>query len=242
MSQLQPLKLDVSGLVAGYDGTRILEGVSFSVATGERLGVLGRNGMGKTTTLASVMGLTELQGGDVRVNGDSIARLTTYQRARLGLGYVPQTRDVFPSLSVEENLMAGLGDQPISRIGYAYELFPRLHERRGNYGNQLSGGEQQMLSIARALMSNPSILILDEPLEGLSPRLADVLMEDIQTMVSQTGMGCILVEQHVEVVLALSTRVLILERGLPVFYGTPEELKQQPNLLEETIGLEKVSA
>lgn len=242
MSELTPLTLTVTDLLAGYDGTRILEEVSFSLSTGERLGVLGRNGMGKTTTLATIMGLTEFQGGDIAVNGQSIRALTTYQRARLGLGYVPQTRDVFPSLTVEENLISGLGKQPESRVSYAYELFPRLEERKQNFGNQLSGGEQQMLAVARALMSNPSILILDEPLEGLSPLLAQQLMTDIEQLVETTGMGCILVEQHVDVVLNFATRVLILERGKVVFYGTPAELEQQPKLLEETIGLEKMSA
>ncbi|WP_127556707.1 ABC transporter ATP-binding protein [Saccharospirillum alexandrii] len=242
MTELKQMTLTVDDLLAGYDGTRILEGVSFSLKTGERLGVLGRNGMGKTTTLASIMGLTEFQGGNIAVDGQSISAMSTFQRARLGLGYVPQTRDVFPSLTVEENLLSALGKQPESRIEHAYQLFPRLKERKQNYGNQLSGGEQQMLSVARALMGNPSILILDEPLEGLSPLLAEQLMTDIEHLVETSGMGCILVEQHVDVVLRFATRVIILERGKVAFYGTPAELEQQPKLLEETIGLQKISA
>lgn len=242
MTELKQMTLTVEDLLAGYDGTRILEGVSFSLKTGERLGVLGRNGMGKTTTLASIMGLTEFQGGNIAVDGQSISAMSTFQRARLGLGYVPQTRDVFPSLTVEENLISALGNQSESRVEQAYQLFPRLKERKENYGNQLSGGEQQMLSVARALMGNPSILILDEPLEGLSPLLAEQLMTDIEHLVEASGMGCILVEQHVDVVLRFATRVLILERGKVAFYGTPAELEQQPKLLEETIGLQKKSA
>lgn len=242
MNELKQMTLTVEDLLAGYDGTRILEGVSFSLKTGERLGVLGRNGMGKTTTLASIMGLTDFQGGNIAVDGQSISTMSTFQRARLGLGYVPQTRDVFPSLTVEENLLSALGTQPESRVEHAYQLFPRLKERKQNYGNQLSGGEQQMLSVARALMGNPSILILDEPLEGLSPLLAEQLMADVEHLVEASGMGCILVEQHVDVVLRFATRVMILERGKVAFYGTPAELEKQPKLLEETIGLQKVSA
>lgn len=229
----------VQTLKAGYAGTRIIDGVSFSVRKGERLGILGRNGAGKTTTMAAIMGLAEWQGGDISFNGKNITKMTTYGRARVGIGYVPQTRDIFASLSVEENLIAGLSQQPTSRISDAYALFPRLKERSTNFGNQLSGGEQQMLAVARALMGEPSILLLDEPLEGLAPKLAEELMDNIRKLVIDTGIGCILVEQQVNVVLDFSTQVLVLERGLPVFQGTPEELRSRPDILEGAIGLAK---
>ncbi len=241
MAANQPAGLRVEGLRAGYAGTRIIEDVSFNVQRGERLGILGRNGAGKTTTLATLMGLTELQDGTLHFAGQDISRMTTFQRARAGLGYVPQTRDIFASLSVEENLIAGLASQPKTRINDAYDWFPRLKERRRNYGNQLSGGEQQMLSVARALMSSPSVLLLDEPLEGLAPLLAEELMEKIRSLVDRTGIGCILVEQHVDVVLNFSTQVLVLERGVPVYQGTPTELRNRPDVLEGAIGLAKTA-
>lgn len=241
MAIKQSTGLAVEGLRAGYAGTCIIEDVSFAIQRGERLGILGRNGAGKTTTLATLMGLTQHQGGRLHFAEQDISHMTTFQRARAGLGYVPQTRDVFASLSVEENLIAGLAGQPKTRIDDAYSWFPRLKERRRNYGNQLSGGEQQMLSVARALMSDPSVLLLDEPLEGLAPLLAEELMGKIRSLVDRTGIGCILVEQHVDVVLNFSTQILVLERGVPVYKGTPAELRNRPDVLEGAIGLAKTA-
>ena len=233
--------LVVKDLKAGYGGTRIIDGLSFAIKKGERLGILGRNGAGKTTTLAAVMGLAESQGGEILFNGRNLTKMNTFGRARAGIGYVPQTRDIFPSLSVEENLIAGLSRQPKSKIEDAYSLFPRLKERSSNFGDQLSGGEQQMLAVARALMGNPSILLLDEPLEGLAPKLGEELMANIRELVIGTGIGCVLVEQQVDVVLDFSTHVLVLERGMPVFSGTPQELRERPDVLEEAIGLAKTA-
>lgn len=233
--------LVVKDLKAGYGGTRIIDGLSFAIKKGERLGILGRNGAGKTTTLAAVMGLAESQGGEISFNGRNLTNMNTFGRARAGIGYVPQTRDIFPSLSVEENLIAGLSRQPKSKIEDAYSLFPRLKERSANFGDQLSGGEQQMLAVARALMGNPSILLLDEPLEGLAPKLGEELMANIRELVIGTGIGCVLVEQQVDVVLDFSTHVLVLERGMPVFSGTPQELRERPEVLEEAIGLAKTA-
>ncbi|MCK0745203.1 ABC transporter ATP-binding protein [Chromohalobacter nigrandesensis] len=241
MTIKQSTGLTVESLRAGYDGTCIIEDVTFAIQRGERLGILGRNGAGKTTTLATLMGLTQYQGGLLYFEGQDISRMTTFQRARAGLGYVPQTRDIFTSLSVEENLVAGLAGQPKERVDDAYSWFPRLKERRCNYGNQLSGGEQQMLAVARALMSAPSLLLLDEPLEGLAPLLAEELMGKIRTLIDHTGIGCILVEQHVDVVLNFSTQVLVLERGVPVYQGTPDELRNRPDVLEGAIGLAKTA-
>src|SRR5262249_51783389 len=164
------IELILDGVTAGYAGTSVLERVSFSVGEGERVGLIGRNGAGKTTTLAAVMGLAQLISGRVLLNGADISRLATYRRSRAGLGYVPQTRDVFPSLTVDENLQSAMnGGQGPEAVAAAYRLFPKLSERRSHLGGQLSGGEQQMLSVARALVTGPRILLLDEPLEGLAP-------------------------------------------------------------------------
>lgn len=170
------------------------------------------------------MGLAETHRGRISFAGADITALPTWQRARAGIGYVPQTRDIFKSLSVEENLVSAArtaGDD--QRVALAWELFPRLRERRNNNGTQLSGGEQQMLSVARAMISNPSLLLMDEPLEGLAPRVREELMDAIRNMIEATGLSCILVEQHVDVVLNFADKILILERGKPAFLGSPSE-------------------
>ena len=234
-------ELVLDGVTAGYAGTSVLERVSFSVGEGERVGIIGRNGAGKTTTLATVMGLAQLLGGRVLLNGTDISRLATYKRARGGLGYVPQTRDVFPSLTVDENLQSAMNSgQGPEVIEAAYRLFPKLRERRGNTGSQLSGGEQQMLSVARALVTRPKILLLDEPLEGLAPQVREELMDTIHRLADETGVGCVLVEQHVDVVLDFASKIVVLERGVPVFVGPTSELRAQPAVLDRAIGLDKV--
>ena len=233
------IELSVDDLTAGYGGTVVVHDLSFAVRRGERLGILGRNGAGKTTTLAAIMGLAERQRGAVRLDGEDVSRLEPYQRARRGLGFVPQTRDIFPSLTVEENLISGLNGRPRSSLEQAYRMFPRLKERVRNMGNQLSGGEQQMLSLARALMGGPTILLLDEPLEGLAPIVAEELMESIRQLAEETGVGCILIEQHVDVVLDFATSVVVLERGVPVFVGPSVTLRERPDILERAIGLKK---
>jgi len=231
--------LVLENIVAGYGGTTVLDGVSLTLGQGERVGIIGRNGAGKTTTLATAMGLTQRLGGHVQLHGQDVSAMPAWQRARLGLGYVPQTRDVFASLSVEDNLVAGLKGGPASRLDEAYALFPRLAERRRNFGNELSGGEQQMLSIARALMGKPSILLLDEPLEGLSPIVAQEVMAAIATLAHARGLACVLVERQVELVLGFAQRVLVLERGRPVFWGEVAELRQRPGVLEAAVALRK---
>src|SRR5690606_1593287 len=168
--------LEVTGLSSGYGPTRVIEDVSFSVPAGSRLAVLGRNGMGKTSLFATIAGQTRRYGGNIRLGDRDISRDPSAARALLGLGYVPQTRDVFPTLTVEENLFVGLKDRPKSVVGEAYEMFPRLKERRRNLGSQLSGGEQQMLSTARSILGKPTVLLLDEPLEGLAPVICEELM------------------------------------------------------------------
>jgi branched-chain amino acid transport system ATP-binding protein len=228
-------------VTAGYAGAAVVEGLSFSVRQGQRVGLIGRNGAGKTTTLSCAMGLAQLQKGTIRLNGEVADRMPVYARSRAGLGFVPQAREIFPSLTVEENLLAAAngkrGDEVLRK---AYTLFPRLLERRKNGGNQLSGGEQQMLAVARAIVSDPKILLLDEPLEGLAPKVREELMGAVEEMVTRTGLGCLLVEQHVDVVLDFVEHVIVLERGLPVFQGSPRELRADPSLLNRFIGLEKV--
>lgn len=234
------IELSLENVSAGYGETSVLEGVSLSVKTGERLGILGRNGAGKTTTLAAIVGLADLFAGAVRLDGADISKLPPFRRARAGVGYVPQTRDIFPSLSVEENLVAAMGGRRDEKLlAEAWRLFPRLRERRGNGGANLSGGEQQMLSIARALATRPKLLLLDEPLEGLAPQVAEELMDAIVRMAAETGVGCILVEQHVDVVLDFAERVLILERGAPAFCGPTTQLRDDPEILNRTVGLAK---
>jgi branched-chain amino acid transport system ATP-binding protein len=234
-------ELTLQDVAAGYAGTTVLEGVSFSVRAGERVGIIGRNGAGKTTTLSAILGLAELRAGKIAADGVSIAGLRPFRRARLGIGYVPQTRDVFPTLTVEENLLAAVGSASRRRLDSAYELFPRLRERRNNKGRELSGGEQQMLSIARALMNDISVLLLDEPLEGLAPIVADQVMDAIRKLVAEQELACVLVEQHVDTVLDFCTRVLVLERGTAKFFGPVADLRERPELLESAIGLKKAA-
>ncbi len=233
-------ELVVENLRSGYGGTRVIDGLTFRVERGQKLGILGRNGVGKTTTLASIMGLAEIQGGRIRFGSADLTEISTWRRARAGLGYVPQTRDIFKSLSVEENLLSAVrtpSDQ--KRLALAYDLFPRLRERRNNNGTQLSGGEQQMLSVARAIVPGPSLLMMDEPLEGLAPRIRDELMDAIQNLIVTTSLSCILVEQHVDVVMDFADQILILERGRMAFLGTSAQLRADPTILDRTVGLNK---
>ena len=234
-------ELMLDAVTAGYDGAPVVQDLTLTIRQGQRVGLIGRNGAGKTTTLGCAMGLTELQKGNLRLGGQLIDQWPTHERARAGLGYVPQSRDIFPSLSVEENLLSALqGRVARAALDEVYALFPRLRERRNNGGNQLSGGEQQMLSVARALVGKPRILLLDEPLEGLAPKVRDELMEAIDHLVTRTGVGCLLVEQHVDVVLDFADHVVVLERGQPVFNGSTQALRADSALLNRTIGLEKV--
>lgn len=232
-------ELSLSNGSAGYGGMRVIDGVSLRVPHARKLGVLGRNGAGKTTTLAAIMGLVELQSGRLEIDGEDITNISTYRRARRGIGYVPQTRDMFGSLTVEQNLRVALQGKTDKNLDLAYEIFPRLKERRNQMSSLLSGGEQQMLSVARALMPRPKYLLLDEPLEGIAPQLAEGLMSAIESLVSRTGVGCILVEQHVDVVLDFSDEVLVLERGREVFFGSTGELRSKMHLLESAVGLDK---
>jgi branched-chain amino acid transport system ATP-binding protein len=229
--------LDVRNLSAGYGPTVVLEDVSFSVPSGARLSILGRNGMGKTTLLSTLMGLNRRYGGDILVGGKNVSSLKSSERARQGIGLVPQTRDIFRSLTVEENLIVGVKDRPRSVIQEAYDMFPRLHERRSNLGWQLSGGEQQMLSTARTILGRPSLLLLDEPLEGLAPVICEELMAAFARLASSGEMTVLLVEQRLESALDFADSVLILERGRIAWQGTSEALRSDHGLVERYIGV-----
>ncbi|MGM4929185.1 ABC transporter ATP-binding protein [Tardiphaga sp. 619_E2_N8_5] len=229
--------LDIQNLSAGYGPTRIIEGISFSVKAGDRLAVLGRNGMGKTTLLATLMGLTTRHGGEIRIGDQDVTAKRTSARADLGIGYVPQTRDIFASLTVEENLRTGLKGRPASALDEAYAMFPRLRERRGNYGKQLSGGEQQMLSMARTLLGKPSILLLDEPLEGLAPVICDELMALLAKLAATNEVTIILVEQQIERALDFASSVMVMERGRTSWSGTPDVLTADRALVDRLVGV-----
>jgi branched-chain amino acid transport system ATP-binding protein len=211
--------------------------MSFEIAEGGRLAVLGRNGVGKTTLLASLMGLSTYQGGRILVGGADVTDLKTSARAQSGMGYVPQTRDIFRSLTVEENLVAGLKGGKRDALDQVYCLFPRLAERRRHSGSQLSGGEQQMLSLARTLVGKPSILLLDEPLEGLAPVICDQLMEAITALAESGEMTILLVEQQIERALRFADRVLVIERGKAVWSGDCAELRADPRLIDRLLGV-----
>jgi len=226
---------------AGYGETVVLEGVSLALSPRGTLALLGRNGVGKTTLLATIMGQTTLHGGAIRVDGGRIDALAPYRRARLGLGWVPQEREIFRSLTVAENLGVAerAGRWSLSRV---YDLFPALAARRGHYGNELSGGEQQMLSIARALMGNPSVLLLDEPLEGLAPVIVDAVLSAIERLKREDALAILLVEQHARLALAATERAIVLDRGKIVYQGESRTLLAAPELLAGLMGMERRTA
>jgi branched-chain amino acid transport system ATP-binding protein len=228
--------LALENVWAGYGDAVILEDISFSLGEADSLALLGRNGMGKTTLLSTLMGATRFKSGRMRYRGQDLAVVPAHGRARLGLGWVPQERDIFPSLTVEENMsvVARPGPWDLKRI---YELFPRLQERRGNMGNQLSGGEQQMLAMARALMLNPQVLLLDEPLEGLAPLIVQELLRIIGQMATSGEMAVILVEQHAHQILPMTRQALVLERGRVVFSGASETLRADYSQLDKWLGV-----
>jgi branched-chain amino acid transport system ATP-binding protein len=229
--------LELQDVVAGYGPITVLNGLSFDVAPQERLAIIGRNGVGKTTALRAVMGLAELTRGRIVFDGEDMAGLAPHQRAQRGLGLVPQTRDIFASLSVEENLLAGLKRRPRSALDEAYTLFPRLAERRRNGGSQLSGGEQQMLSVARALLGRPRLLLLDEPLEGLAPLIRQELLGAFARLSADGGITVVIVEQQVQEALSYASRALVLERGAVAHAAPAAELRADAATLERLVGM-----
>ncbi|MDT6961307.1 ABC transporter ATP-binding protein [Cupriavidus sp. SZY C1] len=226
--------LRVEGIRAGYGDAVVLEQVDLSLAAGDSLALLGRNGVGKSTLLATLMGFTRVRGGKVFWQGRELGRTPPHRRAQAGIGWVPQERWVFPSLTVEEHLaaVARPGPWDIPRV---YRAFPRLEERRRNLGNQLSGGEQQMLAIARALMTNPALLLLDEPLEGLAPIIVQELQRTIATLIGDGGMAVIVVEQHARMALAMTRQALVLDRGRVVHRSDSASLLADRALLDRLV-------
>ena len=226
--------LQLSSVHAGYGETTILEDVSFILAERGSLAVLGRNGVGKTTLLATIMGHTTFQSGEVRFLEKNIEKDPVYERARAGIGYVPQDRLVFPSLSVEENLTVAArpGRWTLERV---YDLFPRLAERKHHRGNQISGGEQQMLAIGRALMGNPTLLLMDEPLEGLAPIIVETLLKALQRLIAEDSLAIVLVEQHAKLALQVTRTALVMRRGRIVHHGASDALLADPERLADLV-------
>lgn len=223
-------------VTAGYGNAVVLHDVSLELPEHGSLALLGRNGVGKSTLLMTIMGYTLMRGGSVSWRGQDVSRLAPHARATRGIGWVAQEREIFPSLSVEENLTvaARLGAWSLVDV---FKLFPRLDERRRNMGNQLSGGEQQMLAIARALMTNPSLMLLDEPFEGLAPVIVDELIVAIKAMLSDHRLAIILVEQHTDISLELTSESLILERGSVAHRAPSLDLKNDLPTLDRLVGL-----
>jgi len=219
---------------AGYGETVVLEDVALELPERGALAVLGRNGVGKTTLLATIMGHTTFHSGSIEYQGRPIAGLPVYERCRLRIGLVPQAREIFPSLTVEENLAVAArpGRWTIERV---YDLFPKLAERRRHWGNQISGGEQQMLAIGRALMGNPTLLLMDEPLEGLAPIIVEVLLQTVQRLIREDALAVVLVEQHAKVALEVTQSALVLNRGRVAYSGPSADLLADPRRLTSLV-------
>jgi branched-chain amino acid transport system ATP-binding protein len=238
--------LHVHALRAGYGEAVVLDGVDFSLEEGQTLALLGRNGTGKTTLINTLAGATRMHGGSITMAGQPLHRMPSHERAAAGIGWVPQERNIFKSLTVDENLKAVA--RP-ARAGHSspawtpqrvYELFPRLAERKGNLGTQLSGGEQQMLAVGRALVLNPRLLLLDEPLEGLAPIIVEELLRAIARITREEGLSAIIVEQHPQAILSISHQTVVLDHGQVVHSGAAAELAAQPALLERLLGVVRV--
>ena len=228
--------LKVENLSAGYGEAVVLHDVSLSLSQGQTLALLGRNGTGKTTFMNTLAGATRQHGGSITLDGVALHELPLHLRASAGIGWVPQERNIFKSLTVNENLTAVARPGPWTPK-QVYEMFPRLAERKGNLGTQLSGGEQQMLAVGRALVLNPKLLLLDEPLEGLAPIIVQELLRSIRRITREEGLSAIIVEQHPQAILAISDVAAVLDRGTVVHAGTAQELREQPELLDKLLGV-----
>ncbi|MEK1886750.1 MAG: ABC transporter ATP-binding protein [Phyllobacterium sp.] len=233
-------RLDIKDLSAGYGPTRVLENINFCAEKGARIAVLGRNGVGKTTLLATIAGQTKRYQGTIRLGDADVTQMDSTARALSGLGFVPQSRGIFPSLTVEENLFVGLKGRPRSALKEAYDMFPRLYERRANSGSNLSGGEQQMLSTARAILGRPTVLLLDEPLEGLAPVICEELMQAFSRLASGGEMTILMVEQRIRSALDFAERVIILERGRIVWDGTSDGLASDRDTIDQLLGVTSI--
>ncbi len=230
--------LRIENLRAGYGEAVVLPDLSLTLEAGQSLALLGRNGMGKTTLVNSIIGVTRRFGGKIILDGKDITALRPDQRALAGIGWVPQERNIFKSLTVTENLTAVATDGKWN-VERVFQLFPRLAERRFNLGNQLSGGEQQMLALGRALVLNPKLLLLDEPLEGLAPIIVDELLAAFRRIIRDEKLSAILVEQNAQKILGVTDRAAILERGVIVHEAASSELRKQPEVLEGYLGVGK---
>jgi branched-chain amino acid transport system ATP-binding protein len=229
--------LELAGVTAGYGGTVVLEDVSASLAAGTALAVLGRNGMGKTTLLRTIVGQADLHRGDVRVDGRAVGGMASWRRTRIGIGYVPQEREIFPSLTVLENLTIGArpGEWTLRRI---FDLFPTLADRRRHFGNRLSGGEQQMLAVGRALALQPRLLLLDEPFEGLAPTLVEMLARVFGEL-RRTGLSIVLAEQHARLALGMTDEAILLVRGRVALCERSGRLLDEPQRLDEFLTVQR---
>ena len=228
--------LELDGVTAGYGPTVIIENLSLTLAAGDVLAVLGRNGVGKSTLMKTIIGQTRLHGGEIRLNEQAIDHLASYRRALSGIGYVPQERDIFGTLTIEENLRiaARAGRWTVEEI---FSLFPNLAGRRRNRGDEISGGEQQMLSIGRALVGNPGVLLLDEPMEGLAPVIIDQILKVLHSLRASGGLVIVLVEQYALMALEFAPRTIVLDRGRAIFDGQSNELSGNPELMSSCLGL-----
>lgn len=228
--------LKVENLSAGYGEAVVLNGISFALPEGRTLALLGRNGTGKTTLINTLAGATRQHGGSITLAGAALHKLPSHQRAAAGIGWVPQERNIFKSLTVHENLtaVARPGKWTPERV---YEMFPRLAERKGNLGTQLSGGEQQMLAVGRALVVNPRLLLLDEPLEGLAPIIVAELLKAIARITRDEGLSAIIVEQHPQAILAISDEAIVLDHGTVVHADQARALRESPELLDKLLGV-----
>ena len=228
--------LVLTNVRAGYGETVVIDNVSLSLAPGANLALLGRNGVGKTTLFSTIMGHTTMHGGSIRFNGEEIGKLPPYRRALMGLALVPQEREIFKSLTVEENLIVAerAGRWSLQRV---YEFFPSLAGRRKNRGDQLSGGEQQMLAIGRALMGNPSFILMDEPMEGLAPVIVDAVLDGLERLKKEGDTALMLVEQHARLALDFAEDTMVLDRGRIVFAGPSRELAAEPEKMAALLGV-----
>ena len=232
--------LKVESLRAGYGEAVVLQGVSLSLDEGQTLALLGRNGTGKTTLINTLAGATRQHGGSITLGGIALHKLPSFQRAGAGIGWVPQERNIFKSLTVHENLTAVARPGKWNPDG-VYKMFPRLAERKTNLGTQLSGGEQQMLAVGRALVLNPKLLLLDEPLEGLAPIIVEELLRAIARITRDEGLSAIIVEQHPQAILAISHCAVVLDHGTVVHSGSAQGLRDQPELLDQLLGVARAA-